>query len=231
MAIMGKNGSGKSTLLKLMAGLLKPNRGKITIQERGRLIDLARPGLIGFAPESPEAYFFAPTVREEVEFFPKNLGLDYKTAASKAMRELGIYHLAHRSPFSLSAGQQRKVSIASILSGGPQIIILDEPTQGLHQSSQQEVGKILASLSQTIIFSTHNSDFAYQFAQRVAFLNHGKLLSEGEVLSELCDEEIVNKAGVQLPGMVKWAKRRSFSNIPHNLGEAVELAKKWSELR
>ncbi len=224
LAIMGKNGSGKSTLLKLMAGLLKPDRGKISIQQKDDSFDLTKPGMVGFAPERPEAYFFAPTVREEVEFFPKNLGLDFKTAASEAMSRLGIYHLSHRSPFSLSAGQQRKVSIASILSGGPQIIVLDEPTQGLHKSGEREVGKILNDLDRTVILSTHHSDFTYQFADRVAFLDNGKLLSEGKVFSELCDEDVANKAGIDLPGMVKWAKRHSFNKIPRNLGEAVKLA-------
>ena len=217
-ALMGKNGSGKTTLLKLISGLLKPNKGEVEIGSEN---------IVGFVPENPEDGFFENTVREEVEFFPKNLDLDYEKRTEEALRKLNITDLADRSPFTLSAGEMRKVSMASVLSGVQDVMVLDEPVKSLHRKGEKEIGKLLNNLkkSTTIVFSTHNSDFAYEFADRVILLENGEILEDGDAKSVLSNREICNKAGLEVPDIVKWAEYKGITP-PKNFEEALEIFSK-----
>lgn len=214
-ALMGKNGSGKTTLLKLISGLLEPKEGEV---------EVGGESIVGFVPENPEDGFFANTVREEVEFFPKNLNLDYRKRAEEALIKLGIAELADRSPFTLSAGEMRKVSIASVLSGVQDVMVLDEPVMNLHRKAEKEIGNIFRNLkkSTTIIFSTHNSDFAYEFADRVIVLENKKILEDEDAKSALSNQKICNKAGLKIPDIVEWAESRGI-NPPKNFEEALHI--------
>ncbi len=214
-ALMGKNGSGKTTLLKLIAGLLDPKKGEV---------EVGKESFVGFVPENPEDGFFANTVREEVEFFPKNLDLNYKKRAEEALSKLDILELADRSPFTLSAGEMRKVSMASVLSGVQKLMVLDEPVKSLHRKAEREIGELLRYLkkSTTIILSTHNSDFAYEFADRVILLENGKILKDENAKSILSNRELCNKAGLEVPQIVEWAEFKGI-DPPKNFEEALKI--------
>jgi len=217
-ALIGRNGSGKTTLLKIIAGLLEPDSGKITFPESEQ-----RPE-IGFSPEDPELGFFERTVEEEVAFYPKNLGLDHEKIAEKTLEKVGITHLKGRSPSLLSSGQQRLVSIASVLSGFPEILVLDEPTHSLHRKGERMIGEVLNKLERTILFSTHSSDFAFEFADEVVVLYEGNILRIGEPRKVFSELETLEKAGIRAPGIVEWATKNSIA-VPSCLEEAIELIK------
>lgn len=222
IALMGENGSGKTTLLKLISGILTPSEGTIKIGGKE-----PKPGKIcGFSPEDPEESFFAKNVREEIEFFPKNLGLDYKERTDKVLKKMEIKHLEERKPYLLSAGEQRMVSLASIFSGGPEIIVLDEPTHSLHSEGEKEIGKIIRSIDKTIIFSTHSSSFAYEYADETILLKKGKVIKKGKAKNILSDKESLEEVGVKLPGIVKWAEKNSVEKLPVSQEEAVEWLKR-----
>lgn len=214
-AIMGKNGSGKTTLLKVIAGLIEPDEGAI---------DTGDEKYAGFVPENPEEGFFENTVREEVEFFPKNLDLDFEKKAEKSLEKLNITHLAERSPFTLSAGEMKKVSIASVLSGVQKTMTLDEPVKSLNKEGETKIGTMLEKLkgSTTIILATHNSNFAYEFADEVIILENGKMLKEGDARSVLSNRKLCEKAGLEVPGIVKWAEKRGITP-PGSFEKALEI--------
>jgi len=217
-AIIGRNGSGKTTLLKIMAGLLEPGSGRILFPESNQKPE------IGFSPEDPELGFFERTVKEEVTFYPKNLGLDHEKIVEETLKMVGISHLKKKSPYLLSSGQQRLVSIASVLSGLPEILVLDEPTHSLHRKGERMVGKVLNKLERTIIFSTHSSDFAFEFADEVIVLHEGHILKVGKSREVLSEIETLKKAGIRIPGIVEWARKNSIE-VPSSLEEAVEMIK------
>lgn len=221
-AVMGKNGSGKTTLLKLIVGLLKPDSGDISFEGFGRGVE------IGYSPEDPELGFFEGTVKEEVEFYPENLGLDHERIAEDTLKKMGISHLNEKVPTILSSGQQRLVSIASVLSGNPELLILDEPTHSLHRKGEEMIGEIFDKLDMTILFSTHSSDFALEFADQAIVMDNGKLLDKGHVERVLTDEEILEKAGIRTPGPVRWARENSLKSVPSNVKEAICLMREGS---
>ena len=215
-AIVGKNGSGKTTLLKLLAGILEPDQGEMYFEGNKKLI--------GFSPENPKDGFFKDKVLEEIEFYPKNLGKDYQERAKSAMRKMSIRDLKDRSPYTLSIGEMKKVSLASILSGEPDTICLDEPIRSLHRQSEREIGRILENLKKNtaIIFSTHNTDFAYEYADRVIVMKDGEILEKGKPKSVLSNKEICRKAGLKIPALIELSEKRDIEP-PESFDEAINI--------
>lgn len=211
LAVMGSNGSGKTTLLRLLAGLREPDSGTVK-----------QDGVIGFAPEDPRAALFAKSVEEEVAFFPRNQGLDPKQAAEQSMRTMDVYELRERNPLSLSFGEQRRVSIAAVLSGNPAVMALDEPTAGLGAFNERELGALFSELGTTVVFSTHSSGFAYEFADRVAVLDEGRFRQVGSAKKILSRVDLLENAGIRPPGIVSWAINRGLEHPPTTLEEAVD---------
>ncbi len=211
VAVMGPNGAGKTTLLRAVAGLLEADAGAVDVE-----------GTVGFAPEDPAAGLFAESVAEEVAFFPRNRGLDVEARRDAAMDALEVSHLADRDPYTLSVGQQRRVSIAAVLAGDPDALVLDEPTRGLDADGEAELADLLDGLDRTIVVATHAADFAYAAADRVALLTDGELEGVGEARSVLADVERLERAGVRPPGVVKWARAAGIDPPPADLEAALD---------
>ena len=211
-AIMGENGSGKTTLLKLLAGLYEPDSGAID-----------RQGIVGFAPENPRTGLFAETVAEEVAFFPRNRGLDVEARTEDALEAMAITGIRNRGPYDLSAGEQRRVSIAAVLAGNPAVLALDEPTAGLDATGERRLAELIADLDATVVFSTHAADFAYRVADRVTLLDDGQVLATDDARDLLADGERLGTAGVRVPGQVTWAREHGIEPPPTTVAEAVAL--------
>jgi len=210
LAIMGANGAGKTTLLKLIAGLTEPDSGTVAVD-----------GVVGFAPEDPEAGLFAETVAEEVAFFPRNRGLDVQTRRQAAMAAMDISEIGDRDPFSLSVGEQRRVSIAAALAGGPDVLVLDEPTRGLDAAAEGQLAEHLDQLDLPVVLSTHAAEFAYASADRVGVLIDGELRRRGPARAVLTDEAFLESAGIRPPGIARWARDRGIDPPPGDLAEAI----------
>jgi energy-coupling factor transport system ATP-binding protein len=189
VGLIGPTGSGKSTLVQHLNGLLLPTSGEVIVEGQNlkdRNADLKRiRQKVGLVFQFPERQLFEDTVYEDVAFGPKNLGLsekDIDARVKESMRDVGLdFELfAHRSPFFLSGGEQRKVAIAGILALKPDILALDEPTCGLDAKSTREIKRLLKELNSagaTIILISHNMDLMAELAGKVALLDQGKLLA------------------------------------------------------
>jgi cobalt/nickel transport system ATP-binding protein len=206
VALVGANGSGKSTLLKLMDGLIFPQSGELfafgnSLSEKL----LKNPAFVaefrskvGLVFQDADVQLFSSTVWDEVTFGPLQLGIGSDEVASRgqeALELLNITHLRERPPHLLSGGEKKKVSLASVLSVHPQVLLLDEPTTGLDPQSQGNLIDFLISYSnkeKTIIFSTQDLDIVEEIASRVLIMGpaHG-ILADGEPENFLSDQDFL----------------------------------------
>lgn len=183
VAIMGKNGCGKSTLAKAICGLIKYDSGSVYINgikisektSKSQMREIRKN--IGYVMQLPEQQLFAQTVFEDVAYGPKNFGLEGCELDSRVLntlKSLHIEHLAQKSPFELSGGQQRLAAIAGVLACNPKILVLDEPTAGLDFEYAKIVLRILSDLHNkgiTIIVITHDFSEAKALGARIVTLD------------------------------------------------------------
>ncbi|MGB7873639.1 MAG: ABC transporter ATP-binding protein [Anaerolineales bacterium] len=194
IAVLGPNGAGKTTFVKHAIGLLKPKEGRVLVNKRSTheasVAEIA--STLGYVFQSPSHMLFAPTVREELSFGPKNLK-HAKDQIDKEVKEaLQIVNLAEYEqdpPLALSFGQQKRVSIAAILSMRSRILVMDEPTAGQdYQNYMSFMDSILQLPSfEAIIFITHDVDLAVIYANRVLMIADGRLVADGKPQDVLQD--------------------------------------------
>lgn len=201
VAIMGKNGCGKSTLAKAICALIKYDSGSICVNgikisektSKSQMREIRKN--IGYVMQLPEQQLFAQTVFEDVAYGPKNFGLEGRELDSRVLntlKSLHIEHLAQKSPFELSGGQQRLAAIAGILACNPKILVLDEPTAGLDFEYAKIVLKILSDLHNkgvTIIVITHDLTEAKSLGARIVTLDSRK---KKEIQEHAQDEKLEN---------------------------------------
>lgn len=201
VAIMGKNGCGKSTLAKTICALIKYDSGSICVNgikisektSKSQMREIRKN--IGYVMQLPEQQLFAQTVFEDVAYGPKNFGLEGRELHSivlNALKSLHIEHLAQKSPFELSGGQQRLAAIAGVLACNPKILVLDEPTAGLDFEYAKIVLKILSDLHNkgiTIIVITHDLNEAKSLGARIVTLESRK---KKEIQEHAQDEKLEN---------------------------------------
>ncbi|MEM0259386.1 MAG: ABC transporter ATP-binding protein, partial [Thermoproteota archaeon] len=150
--------------------------------------------------QNPEKQFFAETVREELSFGLKNRGLreeEIKMLVDEVSKKFGLFEYLDRSPFDLSGGEKRRLSIASIAILDPEVLIVDEPTAGLDfQYRNLMVGilrEFLKTKNKSLIIATHDIDFGLRVANKAAVIDEGKLIWNGDIVSLLKEEEIFSK--------------------------------------
>ncbi|MBW1965621.1 MAG: ABC transporter ATP-binding protein [Deltaproteobacteria bacterium] len=149
IGLLGENGTGKTTLFHIILGLLKPSKGEINIfgKKRETEQDFKKiRGAIGLLFQDSDNQLFCPTVIEDVAFGPLNMGMNHHEAtvrSEQTLDELGISHLRNRVPYQLSGGEKRLVSMATILSMRPKILLLDEPTTGLDEKTRERLISVL----------------------------------------------------------------------------------------
>jgi len=185
LALLGANGCGKSTLLKILAGLIFPDSGsyrafgeEVTAEKlEDEQFSAGFRARVGFVFQNSDAQVFSPTVREEIAFGPLQLGLgrdeiDARMSDITAMLEIG--DLIERAPYQLSAGQKKRVAIASVLAMNPELLLFDEPTAGLDPRSRHWLLELMIELGEagkTIVFATHELDQLDWIADRCLVLS------------------------------------------------------------
>ena len=186
IAVLGANGAGKTTLVKHAIGLLKPTSGRVLVSGRDtREASVAQiAGTLGYVFQSPSHMLFAPTVREELAFGPTNLKHPKEDIEKEVQEALRIVNLTEREkdpPLALSFGQQKRVSIAAILSMRSQILVMDEPTAGQDYQNYMSFMDSILQLPgfSAILFITHDVDLAVIYANRVLLVSGGRLVADG----------------------------------------------------
>lgn len=199
LAIIGTNGAGKSTLLKLIATILLPDSGTITIEEmisnEKNLSTLRKK--IGFIFQNPDDQLFMPTAYDDISFGLKNYGDDQLTIEEKTNKilvALNISHLRNKPPHKLSGGEKRSVALASVMVMQPQIMLFDEPTAFLDLKQRRQLIKMVNDLALTKITVTHDLDFVDKTCNRVIILQAGKIFADGTPQEILNNHKLMSSA-------------------------------------
>jgi len=214
VALVGANGSGKTTLVKHFVGLLRPQRGQVRVAGQDAACrsvgELARQ--VGFLFQHPEQQIFSATVRQEVAFGPRNLGLSPAQAEERveaALSRFGLEAEADRPPAILSYGLRRRVTLASLAAMDSPVLVLDEPTVGLDASGLEETFAWLAELhsrGRTIVLVTHDMALAAARAGRVVVLHQGQVIADGQPAEIFRRPDLVTRASLALPPVMELAQ-------------------------
>ena len=202
VALMGPTGSGKSTLLENLIGLKQPSFGKIIINdiplEPKTLPEVRR--YIGFAFQDPNDQLFMPTILEDVAFGPLNYGVpvpEAKDTARQLLMDFGLEAYAKRSAHELSGGQRRLAALAAILALNPDILILDEPTNGLDPSWRRNLAQVLLNLEvKVILVASHDLHWLGKVTDRALVLSGGRIHVDSDIHPLLEDSETLENLGL-----------------------------------
>ena len=219
IAVLGPNGAGKSTLVKHAIGLLKPTKGRVLIEgqdtRKMSVAQIAR--TLGYVFQSPTHMLYAPTVREELEFGPKNLDFDpalIPTFVRESLSTVNLEGFDEYPPLGLSFGQQKRTTIAAVLAMRSKILVMDEPTAGqdfanythfmdtLCGASAGEESVLSAHFSSTL-FITHDVDLAVTYANRVLLFGDKHIIADGKPQDVLKDEDMLLKYRVRPTSLLR----------------------------
>jgi cobalt/nickel transport system ATP-binding protein len=204
LALVGPNGAGKSTLLLHLNGVLEPTVGTVsidaTIVERSSLgMIRARVGLVF---QDPDDQLFSPTVRDDVAFGPMHMGLpaeEVEQRVEQALAAVGMQGSEARVPHHLSVGQRKRVSLATVLSMDPTVLVFDEPTAGVDPRGRREVIEVVSARTETVLISTHDMALVAELSPRVVILDEGILVADGPAGEILADDALLDAHGLERP--------------------------------
>lgn len=196
VALLGRNGAGKSSLLSIIAGLLEPDAGDVTIGGIDALTDPAAAAtLVGIAPQDTGVYPVL-TVRQNLEFFGELAGLDRtarSTRASEVAERLGLNHLLDRRGGKLSGGETRRLHTACALVHTPRLLMLDEPTVGADVATRLQIidaVRELATEGAAVVYTTHYMPEVEALEADVVIIDHGAILAAGSQPDLIADHSL-----------------------------------------
>ena len=248
ITLIGETGSGKSTLVQHMNALVRPTSGEVTVygikvsadaRKRDKNVKLnPLRQKVGLVFQFPEYQLFEETVLKDIIFGPKNFGVSEEDSIIRAKKIIKLVGLddsyLERSPFNLSGGEKKRVSIAGILAMEPDILVLDEPTSGLDPKGRDSLLELFTSihneLDNTVLIITHDMNTVYKYASRVLVMNKGKLVFDGNPL-DLFTKENLESWNLDLPEIIQITRQLEdklnikFDTLPRNIDELFSVVK------
>lgn len=225
VGIIGHTGSGKSTLIQMLNGLLKPTTGNVYIDgddiwdDRSKLRE--KRFKVGLVLQYPEYQLFEETVRKDIAFGPRNLGLSEEEIDSRVKEAAEFLRipdkLLDRSPFDLSGGEKRRAAIAGVLAMRPEVLVLDEPTAGLDPRGRRDILDVIRNYHEaekkTVILVSHSMDDVARYANKVLVMNNGTVLYYDTVAEVFKHALELRETGLNIPtvtGILLTLKERGL---------------------
>jgi len=206
LGVVGPNGAGKSTLLLHLNGILQ-GEGSIKIFgeeiNSGNLFHIRRK--VGLVFQDPDNQLFMPTVFDDVAFGPLNMSLskdEVHKLVDEALSKVDMLNFKNRSSHHLSFGEKKRISIATVLSMMPEILVLDEPSSNLDPYHRRQLIEFLNDISITRVIATHDLDLVLETCTRVVLLDDGEIVAEGSTVDVLKNKELLEAHSLEVPASV-----------------------------
>ena len=205
VSIVGRNGAGKSTLSKLICGFESPDSGSISLDGRDITGDTIRQRAkrIGYVMQNPNQMISKTMIFDEVALGLAHSGLsdeEIRERVEDTLKICGLYPFRNWPVSALSFGQKKRVTIASVLALGPDVIILDEPTAGQDFRHYTEIMEFLRGLNQrgvTVLMITHDMHLMLEYTPRALVFSDGRLIADRSAAEVLCDPELIGRAALK----------------------------------
>jgi cobalt/nickel transport system ATP-binding protein len=204
VALVGPNGAGKSTLMLLVNGILRPSEGRVELG--GLEVTEHNMGQIrawaGLVFQDPDDQLFSPTVFDDVAFGPLHMGLPANEVRTRVAGALAAVHMdgyAGRMSHHLSAGEKKRIAIATVLSMGPDILVLDEPSAGLDPRARRSLINQLGALPLTMLVSTHDMRLVQELFPRMVIMDEGFIVADGPTERLMNDARLLEAHGLEQP--------------------------------
>jgi cobalt transport protein ATP-binding subunit len=203
VALVGPNGAGKSTLMLHLNGILQPASGSVTVcglavgkETLGRVR-----AAVGLVFQDPDDQLFSATVFEDVAFGPLHMGLSEAEVRDRVDRALAAVQMkgyGDRVPHHLSAGEKKRIAIATVLSMDPEILVLDEPAAGLDPRARRGLIRLLGDLPQTMLVATHDLRLVGAVFARTVVMDEGQIVADGPTGRILADAPLLDAHGLEV---------------------------------
>lgn len=216
IAVVGKNGAGKSTAAKLICGICSPDSGKIIIDNKDtKNLSIKEIGeVVGYVMQNPNQMIVKDTIKGEVEYaltlrnFKKEQIIQ---RATEALNACSLYPMRNWPVDTVSYGQKKRITVASILVLQPQVLILDEPSAGQDYRSYTEIMKFLEKLNKelgiAIVFITHDMHLALENTDRAIVFTDGELIKDDKTFAVLADNNTIQRANLKQTSLYKLAQK------------------------
>ena len=224
--LIGHTGSGKSTLVQLLNGLTRPTSGRVLLDgkdiwQEPKKIKLVR-FRVGLVMQYPEYQLFEETVRADIAFGPKNMGLSAEEIAERVSEAAALTgldaSLLDHSPFDLSGGQKRRVAIAGVIAMRPEVLVLDEPAAGLDPRGRDTILNMLRDYQQktgaTVVIVSHSMEDMARFCDDIIVLAHGKLVMQGRGHEVFARSQELSDVGLNIPEISRLCLSLRERGIP-----------------
>ncbi len=203
VALLGPNGAGKSTLLLHLNGILRTQSGQVRVcghQVTEKTLGRVR-AAVGLVFQNPDDQLFSPTVFDDVAFGPIYQGLpvaEVRQRVDEALAAVRMSDYKARVSHHLSTGEKKRIAIATVLSMGPEILVLDEPTAGLDPRARRGLLHLLAELPQTMLVATHDIRMVLELLPRTVIMDRGEVVADGPSADILADAALLAEHGLEV---------------------------------
>lgn len=223
--LIGHTGSGKSTLVQMLNGLLTPDEGEVILDgvniwaEPKKIREIRFKA--GLVMQYPEYQLFAETVREDIEFGPRNMGLDgdeLKSTVERAAAFSGLSpELLDKSPFELSGGQKRRAALAGVIAMNPKILILDEPAAGLDPAGRRDIlggiKKYSRESGTTVVIVSHSMEDMALYCDSIIVMSDSKILMHKPCAQVFSEYRELVAIGLDVPQITRVASALAENGI------------------
>lgn len=230
IALVGNNGAGKSTLLRLISGLRRPWKGRVSVcgTDTRKTTPEALADEVAFLFQNPEEMFIADSIRKDIEFFltaRKREGIE--AFVDDVLRRFKLTELQHRDGRLLSGGQQRRATLAIGMAMQPTVMLLDEPTASLDIASRRELTTLLDQLRdrvRAVVIATHDMQLVADWATRVIVMHGGRILLDADSRTVFARPEVLELAALIPPQIVQLSARLGISPVCLTVEEFADYA-------